>query len=315
MPRYRSSLPQLGDKLFVTDAGLETVLMFHDKRDLPGMAAFILLRDSDGTERLRQYYRDFAQLAREFEVGLVLESPTWRAHADLAEVVGVTPGDIDEANRKAIDLLLEVRREFEAEQSPMVISGNIGPRGDGYSPSKLMTPDQAQEYHSRQMNIFRDSEADMVSAFTLNYVEEALGVTRAAKEARMPFVIAFTVETDGRLPKGQSLKDAIEAVDADSGNYPAYYMINCAHPTHFDGVLDTTEPWVQRLGGMRANSSCKSHAELDESEFLDEGNPAELGRQNAALVAKIPHLRVLGGCCGTDIRHVRAILQEVTAPA
>jgi len=189
----------------------------------------------------------------------------------------------------------------------MVISGCVGPRGDGYDPAHVMSAEEAERYHAEQIRVFAATAADVVTAITMTNVPEAIGVTRAARAAGMPVVISFTVETDGRLPTGDSLKDAIERVDAATGEGPAYYMINCAHPTHFEGALAGGEPWARRLRGLRANASTKSHAELDEAEELDDGNPAELGAQYRALRDRLPHLVVLGGCCGTDHRHIGAI--------
>jgi S-methylmethionine-dependent homocysteine/selenocysteine methylase len=166
---------------------------------------------------------------------------------------------------------------------------------------------QAEALHAPQIRTFAETEADLVSAFTMTSVAEAVGVTRAAVAAGMPVVISFTLETDGRLPTGHSLKEAIQAVDAATGQAPAYYMINCAHPTHFESVLAGNEDWLQRLRGVRANASKRSHAELDEAKDLDDGNPVELGRQYRTLRRQLPHLTVLGGCCGTDHRHVEQI--------
>lgn len=170
-----------------------------------------------------------------------------------------------------------------------------------------MTANEAQDYHGWQIEVFRDTEADMVSVFTLNYVEEGLGIARAAQAAGLPVVLSFTLETDGRLPSGQTLKDAIEQVDRETGKTPAYYMINCAHPTHFDDALRCGEDWLARLGGIRANASKRSHAELDQAADLDIGDPVELGRHYRDLRARMRHLTVVGGCCGTDHRHVEQI--------
>lgn len=314
MAKYRNDLPQLNEK-FLTDAGLETVLIFHENVELPEFAAFYLLKDDDGTEVLRNYYRSFAGLANENKVGLILESATWRANPDWAAKIGVSGEQLAEMNRKSIELLTEIREKYETENSKMVISGCVGPRGDGYTVEDAMTAETAEKYHSEQIKVFSETEADLVSAITMNYAEEAIGIVRAAENAEMPVVISFTVETDGNLPTGQTLKDAIETVDRETGNYPAYYMINCAHPTHFENVLETDEDWTKRIGGLRTNASTKSHAELNESETLDEGNPAELGRQHAPLLEKLENLNVLGGCCGTDIRHVREICKTMIVRA
>jgi S-methylmethionine-dependent homocysteine/selenocysteine methylase len=150
----------------------------------------------------------------------------------------------------------------------------------------------------------------MVTAITMTYVEEAVGVALAAREARIPAAISFTVETDGHLPSGQPLGEAIQQVDEETGRAPAYYQVNCAHPSHFDGVLDTGGEWRERIRGVRANASTMSHAELDEATELDDGDPADLGERYATLAATLPNLNVLGGCCGTDHRHVRAACER-----
>jgi S-methylmethionine-dependent homocysteine/selenocysteine methylase len=301
-------LPQLGGDLYLSDGGLETTLIFHDGLDLPYFAAFTLLKDAAGRETLRRYYRNYAAIAREQGVGFVLDSATWRASQDWGDKLGYAEDALAEANRQSIALLQELREQYQGERTPIVINGAIGPRGDGYDPGEVMTEDQAQTYHAAQIATFRDAGADMVSAITMTNIPEAVGITRAAQAAGIPAVVSFTVETDGKLPTGESLKDAIEAVDGATGNGPAYYMINCAHPTHFDSVLSTGEPWLERIRGLRANASALSHAELDEAEELDDGDPVELGGQFRELTAKLPNLNVLGGCCGTDHRHIAAIV-------
>jgi S-methylmethionine-dependent homocysteine/selenocysteine methylase len=313
--KYRARLPQLDDRLFLTDGGIETVLIFHEGLELPEFAAFDLLKDEDGTEALHRYYAPYATLARDQGVGFVLESPTWRANPDWAAAIGYSPEALAEMNRKAIALMAELRDEYETAEAPFVISGCVGPQSDGYDPAVTMTASQAEDYHRTQIATFADTDADMVTAITMTYAEEAIGIVRAAKAVGLPVAISFTLETDGRLPSGQELGDAISQVDDETDGGPAYYMINCAHPTHFEHVLGSGEPWVERIRGLRANASTKSHAELDEAPELDEGDPADLGARYASLRARLPRLTVVGGCCGTDHRHVTEICSAWLAPA
>jgi S-methylmethionine-dependent homocysteine/selenocysteine methylase len=301
---HRSGLPQLEGDLFLTDGGIETTLIFHQGLELPAFAAFVLLADEAGTGELRRYYAPYVELARDQGAGLVLESPTWRASPRWATELGYDESQLDELNRKAITLMEDLREEAGLTA---VISGCIGPQDDGYNPTTKLSADEARDYHSTQIGTFADTAADLVTAMTLTYTDEAIGIARAAGDAGLPAVISFTLETDGRLPSGQQLGDAIEQVDAATDPAPAYYMINCAHPSHFEAVLDTGAGWPARIGGLRANASTKSHAELDEADDLDEGDPADLGARHAALRAKLPKLKVLGGCCGTDDRHVTEI--------
>jgi len=307
MTRHRRALPQLDGSLFLTDGGIETTLVFLDGLELPDFAAFDLLRRDGGEEALRKYFRAYTPIAARHGAGLILESATWRASADWGRRLGYSPDELAEANRRAIRMLEPLGREVESAKTRVVISGCVGPRGDGYVPSQTMSEAEARDYHAAEIRTFADTAADMVTAITMNYAEEAIGLTRAAVAAGMPVVIAFTVETDGRLPTGQTLGDAVAQVDAATKAAPAYYMINCAHPTHFDGALAVREPWVDRIRGLRANASTKSHAELNESTELDVGNPAELAAQYAGLRGRLPNLNVMGGCCGTDHRHVDAI--------
>jgi S-methylmethionine-dependent homocysteine/selenocysteine methylase len=303
---YRERLPQLDGGFFLTDGGIETTLIFHHGLELPLFAAFDLLKDDEGTEQLRLYYAPYAASARDRGLGLVLESPTWRASSGWAAQLGYSLEQLDALNRKAIALMEELRAEYQAN-APIVISGCVGPEGDGYAPETMLSADEAERYHAVQIGTFTETAADMITAITMTYAEEATGVTRAAAAAGLPVVISFTLETDGRLPSGQALGGAIAQVDDDTNGAPAYYMINCAHPTHFEDAVAGGEPWVQRIGGLRTNASTKSHAELDEAEELDEGDPADLADRHAALKARLPAVNVLGGCCGTDHRHVDAI--------
>ena len=303
MSKYRTNLPQLNGVKILTDGGMETVMVFQEGIDLPHFASFDLARSAQGRDRLRRYFDPYIAIARETGTGLLLESATWRASADWAARMGISAAGIAQINRDCIELLEEVRDAHESAEMPMVISGCVGPRGDGYDPDLRMTPDAAQAYHAGQIDVLADTAADMISALTMNNADEAIGVTRAAQAAGIPVAVSFTVETDGALPTGQSLKDAVATVDGATGGYPAYFMVNCAHPTHFGAAL----AGLGRVRGLRANASMCSHAELDNAEELDDGDPEALGRQFAELIRDHRQLSVLGGCCGTDHRHIAQI--------
>jgi S-methylmethionine-dependent homocysteine/selenocysteine methylase len=313
--RPAPALPHVTNRLYLTDGGIETTLIFQERLELPYFAAFDLLRDRQGTEILRNYYGRYAAIAAEYRTGFVLESATWRASADWGMLLGYSPAALAAVNRDAIELLHDIRGATAAGVDPQVVSGCVGPRGDGYDSGKRMTADQARAYHQAQLDTFADAGAELATAITMNYVEEAIGVASAAKSAGLPVVISFTVETDGRLPTGQSLKDAILSVDQATDGAPAYYMINCAHPTHFAPVLAAGEHWTGRIRGLRANASALSHAELNEATELDEGDPDEFGAEHRDLRQQFPQLNVLGGCCGTDHRHVAAIAARAAAIA
>jgi homocysteine S-methyltransferase len=306
--KYRDRLPLRSGQLFLTDSGMETTFIYHDGIELPCFASFTLFKTPEGTARVRDYYARHARIANRARAGFVLETPTWRANRDWGAKLGYSSADLAQANRAAIDLMAELRDEFETPGQPFVISGNIGPRGDGYDPRARMTAREAQDYHSEQIAVFAGTQADLVSAFTMNYIDEAIGIARAAQAHAMPVVISFTAETDGKLPTGETLKEAVAAVDDATGGYPFYYMINCAHPTHFRDAVATGEDWLNRIGGLRGNASRRSHAELDTATELDAGDPVEFGALHAELRHLLPRACVLGGCCGTDHRHVEQIV-------
>jgi len=314
MTKSKTILPNESAELFLSDGGLETTLIFLEGFELPYFAAFDLLKDQNGYEAIRDYYNRYLKIASEFKTGYILESPTWRASPDWIEKTGYPKSAVSEINKKAIQLLVDLRNEWEGKLSTIVISGCIGPRGDGYKAGNMMSIDEAQKYHSGQIEAFSQTPVDIITAITMNYLEEAIGIARAANAVNLPVVISFTVETNGRLPTGMSLKEAIEKVDASVNTPPMYFMINCAHPSHFTNELQdgANEPWTKRIKGIRANSSCKSHAELDESTELDRGNPKELGSEHRMLKDKFAQLNVFGGCCGTDEEHVREIVNQIT---
>jgi homocysteine S-methyltransferase len=300
---------ELGETVLLTDGGLETSLVFLDGLDLPSFAAFPLLDDAEGLARLDAYFRQYLDIAERHGVGFVLDTPTWRANLDWGEKLGYSREALAGINRRAVAHARALAEPYAARGMAVLVNGVVGPRGDGYRPDALMTIWQAEDYHSDQVRAFRDAGADMVSAVTMNYTNEAVGIACAAMSVGLPSVISFTVETDGRLPSGESLGEAIELVDDETDGAPAYFMINCAHPSHFEDILEDNAHWVSRIHGVRANASTKSHAELDEATELDPGDPVDLGRRYRAMRDRYKQIAVLGGCCGTDCRHIKAICE------
>lgn len=309
--RRDPTLAHLSGRLLLTDGGLETWLIFHRDVDLPDFAAYPLLESEEGRQLLRDYFDPYLATAAAAGCGFVIGTPTWRTSADWGARLGHDTDALDRLNRLGVEEAVIVR-DAAGLDAPVVISGCIGPRGDGYVVETLMTPDEAREYHGAQVASFAATEADLVTAMTITSVEEATGLVLAARDHGMPIVLSFTVETDGRLPSGASLAEAITAVDAATDAYAAYFMVNCAHPTHFDGVLDPEAPWTRRVRAVRANASMRSHAELDDAPDLDEGDPADLATRTRALRDALPWLTVFGGCCGTDERHLDAMARALT---
>ena len=292
----------------LTDAGLETVLLFDEGIDLPCFAAFPLVDSEEGRSALRRYYTPFLELARDRGVPIVLSAPTWRANPDWGRQLGYEGDELAAVNRRAIEFVENVRDGAlgSAERADVVVDACIGPRSDAYNPTLLMDADEAERYHAVQLRALADTGCTQATALTLTYADEAVGIVRAARSAGLPIHIGFTVETDGKLPNGDSLEEAILAVDNATDGAAESFMINCAHPTHFADALPAGEA-RKRIGGLRANASTLSHAELDEAEELDSGDPDDLAERYVALRPDLPALEVVGGCCGTDIRHVTAI--------
>lgn len=303
--KYRNALPQMAGKQMITDGGLETTLIFQEGIDLPLFAAFKALETDQGMAAMDAYMARFAQMALREKRGFLADTPTWRASARWAADLGMSQEALRAIHRETTCALRALRDRMETLDSPFVVNGVIGPQDDGYAPARVLSVDEAEAYHSPQIVWFEEFGADMATATTVTYAEEAIGIALAAKASDLPVAIAFTVETDGKLPSGETLAEAISRVDAATGGYPAYYMINCAHPDHFAHALQGD--WTARIMGIRANASRISHAELDDAETLDDGDPAELGTLYFDLSLMLPNLTVMGGCCGTDHRHISAI--------
>lgn len=311
MSNYRNELPQSSGDLFLTDAGLETDLIFNHGIEIREFAAHTLLPDEHGREAVANYLRGFLSLANEHDAGFVLDSQTWKAHLHWAADLGESEQELRQSNEYSVAFIAGLRDEFSGNKKPIVLNGVIGPRGDAYAPEARLAANEAQEYHSKQIGWLAETNVDMVTALTFTQSDEAIGVVRATQAAGLPVVISFTVETDGSLPTGQPLKDAIAAVDAATDAAAAYFMVNCAHPDHFANVLEDAD-WARRIRGLRCNASRLSHAELDECEVLDDGNPEELADQYKAIKTLMPWLNVFGGCCGSDLRHVARIASAVS---
>jgi S-methylmethionine-dependent homocysteine/selenocysteine methylase len=290
--------------LTLTDGGMETTLIFHQGVDLPEFAAFPLLEDESGRAVLRRYFAPFFAIADDRGLPFVLDTPTWRANPDWAAKLGYDGAALDAVNAGAV----RFAREVADGRPEVLINGVVGPRGDGYAVADRMSADEAAGYHGRQIAVLAEAGAERITAMTLAYPDEAIGILEAAGAAGVPAVVSFTVETDGRLPDGTPVAAAVERVDAATGRAAEFFMINCAHPTHIASALDGA-PALERIGGLRVNASTRSHAELDAADDLDEGDPTALGRDHAGLRAGLPAVGLLGGCCGTDHRHVESIVE------
>ena len=304
------AVPRLGGRGFVSDGGLETDLIHHYGQELAQFAAFPLVESADGRATLQRYWMQVADIARRAAAGLFLEAPTWRANPDWGALLGYDAVALDQVNRAAIEMLAGFKASECSDITETTIVGVVGPRGDGYLAGERPAVSEAAAYHRPQLASFAAAGADLAAAYTMTGPDEALGIATAANELRLPIAISFTVETDGRLPDDTSLAAAIQQVDANAD--VAYFGINCAHPTHIALAL-SDEPWTHRIGALLPNASTRTHAELDAMDELDEGDPVQLAVDVEELRRRLPSVAVVGGCCGTDPRHVAAMWGVTTS--
>ncbi|MDG2001992.1 MAG: homocysteine S-methyltransferase family protein [Novosphingobium sp.] len=299
------------DPPYLTDGGMETWLFFQQGFEAPLFAAIMLMEDDGARQALRRYFDGFLAMAEDAQTGFVLDTNTWRGCVEWAPQLGLSEDELLRLSCEAVKFAQRIRNDWKSRVPEILLNGVVGPAGDGYAPDQLPSAEQAQAMHGPQIGALARAGVDMISAITITNIAEAVGITRAAQSHRLPVIISFTVETDGRLPSGDLLGESIVAVDEATGTGPAYYMVNCAHPDHFRDAVETGSSWTSRIGGLRANASRLSHEELDVAEELDDGDPEEFGLLHAQLTQFLPNLRVVGGCCGTDHRHVGKVSQHL----
>ncbi|MCR9097670.1 MAG: homocysteine S-methyltransferase family protein [bacterium] len=320
----RSIRPLFDERLYVTNAGTETYLVFQQGFDLPEFCGFVVYEDEPATQRLaREHLEPIFESAARSGCGLLLDILSWRAQPDFLALLGRPAEDLGRLNAQLVESTRSIvqawrkRSGVSEDDMPILLCADVGPRGDGYRiEGDEVSPEQAQAYHTPQITALAAAGVDLMSALTMTSGAESIGMTRAAAEAGLPIIVSPTVETDGRLPDGWSLGDFIERVDRETDSAPLFYMVNCAHPSHLRPTLDAAQdagaPWLERFKGFRANASSKSHAELDESTTLDRGEPEALARELAEMKRRFD-LRVVGGCCGTDHEHMDLVARMTPA--
>jgi S-methylmethionine-dependent homocysteine/selenocysteine methylase len=293
-----------------TAGGFETWMQFVDGFKLRHFCGFELLNDARGLSCLKDYHRKVVEAAVANGFGVINEGLHYRASRDWGDLIGFSREALVEINHRGIEFYRDFAREYESPDTPMRVGGVVGPRGDAYNVGRMPDAAEAEDYHAEQIRMFRDAGADHVTAMTFSSVEEAIGVARAAKSADMPVVVSFLVARGGRLKGGETLQEAISRVDSASGNAPAYFMINCTHPTEFEPGLVPGD-WIMRLGGFMPNAVAMETVDLCKLGHLEDGDPVELGAQMSTLARRFPHINVWGGCCGTDSRHIGEITRRV----
>jgi homocysteine S-methyltransferase len=309
------TLPQLtSPKPFLTECGMETTLVYKDKVHLPCFSSLPLVDTDSGRNLISHYYNSYISIAAAAGTGIVLDTRTWRGSTPWAKPMGLSTDKLLELNRAAVRLAKEARNSAMGGENniPIVISGTMGPLRDAYEDtSGVITLEDAREGYREQVGVLADAGVDLLALFTVTNLNEAVAVVELAREVRLPVVVSFSIESDGRLLGGRSLESAIRTVDERTGAYVAYYGVNCAHPLRISAALrEVPEDVRGRIGLIKANASLKSHEELDNSETLDRGDIAVYTDGFEGVLPLVPNLRVTGGCCGTDEEHLEAIAKR-----
>lgn len=302
--------PQRDGVLYLTEGGQETEVMYKFGHELPEFAMYPLLDNPAAVADLKGMYERVLDAAARHGCVAMLSGLDYRASPDWGDKLGYSRDGLAEALHRSIDFLRDVARPYRG-QAEILIGGMVGPRGDAYALNRTITAEEAEEYHAFQIDTLNATGVDFISAVTFNNVPEAVGLSRAAAKGAAPLGISFTLDSNHRLQSGPSLKDAIEAVDAEAGEArPAFFGVNCSHPTEFEPALEPGD-WILRVRSLRPNASAKDKGELCQLGHLDDGNPVLLGLQMAALARRYPHIDMWGGCCGTWDVHLDEIARNL----
>ena len=302
--------PQAG-VLYLTEGGQETELMYKHGHELPEFAMYPLLDDRRAVSDLTDMYTRYLEVAAAHGFVALMGGLDYRASPDWASKLGISRDGLAEFQLRSIEFLRDVARPFEGQIPQVLIAGIVGPRGDAYGEDRTITADEAEEYHAVQIETLRQAGVDLVSAMTFNNVPEAVGVARSVAAAGLPLSLSFMVDPTGRLLTGPSLKDAVAAVDEQTGDArPDFYGVNCAHPVEIEPAL-VAGPWLERLRSLRPNASMAEKQALCQIGHLEAGDPELLGAHLGALAQRLPNIDVWGGCCGTWDDHLAATARHL----
>jgi S-methylmethionine-dependent homocysteine/selenocysteine methylase len=261
---------------------------------------------------LRGMYGRYLDTAARHGFGVIIGGLDYRASPDWASLLGYSGEALAEMQMRAIDFLRDVATPYQAQVPALLYAGILGPRGDAYELNKTITAVEAEDYHSEQLATLARARVDVVEAMTFNSVEEVIGLSRAASRAGLPLAVSFTLDNStSRLVSGPSLKEAIETVDAQTGDdRPAFYGINCSHPLEFMPAIEPGD-WFERVRCLRPNAAMMDKISLCTLGHLESGDPVQLGELMGGLARRYPHLDIWGGCCGTWDTHLDQIARNV----
>lgn len=287
----------------IADGGIETTLMDRLGQELREFAAFELLATAEGREALRTYYGEYVDLAAQQQRPLVLDTPTWRANADWGDRLGYDLEDLDAINADAVALVRQVIEDAETEGVTVEVNGCVGPRyDDHYASQDNMTAEESESYYGVQVRALAAAGADRITLVTTMSVAEGIGVVRAAVAERIPVAVSFVVGDDGRLASGDSVAEAIAQIDAATDAVALGYLVNCAHPSEVEQGLAACadDAYLNRIIGFRLNAAKEHEPESPE-------RPENFAELQAGLKRYARNATVFGGCCGTDVQHIRAL--------
>lgn len=274
---------------------------------------FELMDSPDAVSALRDMYRRYLDVAAKYGFAAVLSGFDYRASPDWAEKLGYSPAGLREMQQKCIDFLRDVSHPYASQLPDLAIAGCVGPRGDAYALNRDIKAADAEGYHMTQMTTLKDCGVDLIWAATINNVPEAVGLSRAAAAVGLPVNLSFTLDSSHKLKSGPSLKEAIEATDAEAADArPDSYGINCSHPMEFEPALDPGD-WTRRIRSLRPNAAKMDKVSLCKLGHIEEGDPEELGQQMGDLARRFPDIDIWGGCCGTWDKHFDRIAYYVSA--
>ena len=272
-----------------------------------------LVFDPRGREVLTAIYRGYLNVGRDVDVPMIMLTPTWRANPERLGLAGFD--DVRGVHKECFDFISSMRGEYGDYASNAPIGGLMSCRGDAYRPEEALGIDEAEVFHSEQVDAFARTGVDFIMASTLPARTEAIGIAKAMARSGLPYVPSFIVRPDATLLDGTPLDDVIVEIDDTVDPAPVFYMMNCIHPDVYLSVYPMLdgEHVKRRMLGLQANTSLMRPEELDKLDRLDTADAGDF----AVSIINVHDrcgAKILGGCCGTDERHIRSIAERLISP-
>lgn len=262
---------------------------------------------------LEEICREYLEIGRQFGLPLLMSTPTWRASRERIAAAGLAGRDLNADNAAFLE---QLRSSYQEYADKVLICGLMSCKGDAYQPGEALSVEQAAVFHAWQAKKLAATTVDLILASTLPSLSEATGLALALAATGKPYLISFVVRPTGTLLDGTPLQEAVAAIDATANPKPLAFMINCTHVSFARSALlhevNSSAYVRQRVIGLLANTAALSPEYLDNSSHLVEEEPEAFGASVAALGQELG-LKILGGCCGTDGRHLTALARRLQA--